>query len=261
MTEKLEELLKYGWQTMNTIDINISKQKPRTILVFSFMGAIQSYSNASLSLLKTKKYLQAEIYMRPLTESYINMRYIFSDRTQKHSKQFLVKGYYDNLDWMEKIVKFLKKYPNFEAGILRNEDWETHIRNTQSQLAKQIKKGRIPSKQLCDLRERAKICDKSQKPQTEWLYLSTQKYFSDGIHLNSNGLSNFLRSSANGDYIFTIDGDESEKERIEPTIFSLYFDSLYLFLKYFKIRKLKELYVFRKFITNHNKKFVKKENK
>lgn len=254
--KNFSEILIFGNDCLSKVEIHPYKIRPKKYILFCTMIAVQSYSEAILKLMKPDNIYSkaAEILMRSLVEAYINLNYVYSDRTKKNAMLFILESENDKIDFAKKHQTLWKKYPKWklEFGTIKKiEDWNKFFQDKHQLLKKIEKKYDQPLSKLPNILDRAIAFDKQYKqnkklPQNiilkrlerkslEKYYILYYKYFSQIAHLTMPGLEQFIRIDQNGKTWIYIDGETVDIERIVPITFIIYMAILAHFLKQFKL--------------------------
>jgi len=244
--EDFEKLLKFGEEETRNVQIDIKKQREKTILLFSGMGSIDENCRAVLVLIKNNNILPALGLLRTLLETYIKLTYIFKDNRQDNAKRFLLKSFHEKLRWMKIVKAFLDNNPDHGSGDFAAVDWDKEIQETEKIINKQIRKYPFLSNQMPNLADVSKKCDEgNDTKKTEFLYLTTHKYFSEHLHFGAVGLNDYFRPNENGGYWFDPKGGQDNIPMIIHTAHAIYSDMIRAYFRYFKIPKVRELKKYR----------------
>lgn len=239
----LDDLLRFGRGEIRSVKINISTQREKTVLLFSIMGNIDENCRAVVALIKNGNIFPATGMLRTLLESYIKLMYIFKDNTQQNAKRFLFKSFHEKLSWLNNMKRFFGCNPDFDGGLFTEINWNEEINKTKKIIKDQEKKYPFLSVKMTNLYEVSKKCDEGTGAnKTEFLYLSTYKYFSEHLHSGAVGLDAYFRPNDDkSGYWFDPQGSHDNIPMIIHTAQAIYLDAIKVYFKYFKIRKIREL--------------------
>ena len=246
---KFHELLVYGDSKLRATELNYKKLRTKKQVLYFMMGATQSYAESILRLVQPPSIYDkaAEVLMRSIIETLINLDYVYASRTQQNALSFMIYSTKDQIDFAKRHKKFMKKYPswNLEFGYIKNpEDWDEFLRNKE----KEIKLGeRYFKKSFSDkfpnIRKRAETADNyleskgklTEGKSLEKYYVLYYKYFSQVAHLTMPGLERFTSYDENNHLRFDLDGKPDDIDRVVSVTYIIYFAILRFFLKEFKI--------------------------
>lgn len=265
LVEKLENLLNFGYSKISLGNYTLKMRSRKTIL-FMMTGVIQSYSGSVLTLLKNGQTNGAEVLLRPMVETFINLNYIFTGRSIENTIRFIADDEYDRRRLGKKVKEFLEKYPGYKTNFDHMDtpnDWSKYIEKRDKALKKinsvYVRRYRKQLKELPSLLDRAIAVDNDIKIRTgklknslEWWYITIYWLFSSLTHQTPRGLNSFIKKEAVG-YTFITDGDLDSIERIAITTFCLYYDFLRFMAKQFKLFPLKQLVPYKEVIRNMRK--------
>lgn len=257
----LDNLLSFGNALVTSKRVNQGKIRAKKILLFSMFGIVQRISDGILCLLRQSRIGSAEILLRTILETYINLRYIYAVNNQKNAIKFLLEDTYENIEYGNRMIDFIKHCEENDInikGMLSDHNWQGFLDIKNDELVYLRKKyKRYGNKRLPDLRERASIVDREFKKQKgfyssnslEWWYLQLYPYFSDLIHANARGLNNLYEKDENGEYFIDITGEKKLNDgliRISVTTYILYLDFLEIYVSQFGIKKPKDFANYKK---------------
>ncbi len=261
LVNQFGEILKFGSTLLSSTELNFTKVRFKKQLLFLVLCAAQSYSESIFKLLRNEPYFDkaSEVLFRSLVETFININYIYSGRTQRNAFIFIIDSVQEQIDFAEKHRSFWNKYPkwNLTFGHIKSpSDWDQFINEKEVEIQKISKryKYKIP-KQIPDIRGRAIIFDEhlkkkknlSERKSLEKYYVLYYKFFSQIAHLNSSGLNRFFVTDANGQQRLMTDGSPDEVERIVSITYQIYFVLLRFFAKEYKLYKKEDFLQFEKF--------------
>lgn len=267
LVEELQKLLDFGYLKVSKGNFDLKRMRSRKSLLFMMTGVVQSYSGSILSLLKNGQTNGAEVLLRPIVETFINLNYIFIFRSERNALRFIFDDEYDRRKLGNKIKKFLENHSSYKTNFDHMEtpaDWEKYIKERNKALKKlntiNKRKYHEELKELPSLYDRAVAVDKDTLTRTgklknslEWWYITMYWLFSGITHVTPRGMNSFIKKEDNGGYTFITDGKLESVERIAVTTFSLYYQFLRLMAKQFKLFPLSELTPFKEFFRNIKK--------
>lgn len=261
LVNQFGEILKFGSTLLSSTELNFTKVRFKKQLLFPVLCASQSYSESIFKLLRNEPYFDkaSEVLFRSLVETFININYIYSGRTQRNAFIFIIDSVQEQIDFAEKHRSFWNKYPKWHltfGHIKSPSDWDQFINEKEAEIQKISKryKYKIP-KQIPDIRGRAIIFDEylkkkntlSERKSLEKYYVLYYKFFSQIAHLNSSGLNRFFVTNANGQQQLMTDGSPDDVERIISITYQIYFVLLRFFAKEYKLYKNEDFVKFEQF--------------
>ncbi|MDD3687806.1 MAG: DUF5677 domain-containing protein, partial [Bacteroidales bacterium] len=110
----LAELLNFGGETIQNSNLS-SKQRPRKKALILMFSAVHNYSESIFCLLKESRTHAAEVLLRPIFETYINLQFIYIGRNEKNAVKFLLEESYSKKNLIEKIQQFTEKNLNIDT--------------------------------------------------------------------------------------------------------------------------------------------------
>lgn len=258
LIENLGELLIYGNENISKAEMHPFKIRPKKYILFCAMSAAQSYSEAILKLMKPENIYDkaAEVLLRSLVETYINLTYVYSSKTSDNAFVFIVDSIKDKINFAEKHQTLWEKYPKWklEFGTIKESSgWDKFIKEQEENITQAEKKNKKPIISLPGLVDRAIVFDtqyvkrrksgvskriaikRLERKSLEKYYVLYYKYFSQLAHLTMPGLEQFMRIDGSGRTWIDIDGLPSSIERVVPITFVIYLSILNHFLKQFNI--------------------------
>lgn len=273
LLEQLNEILLYGERKL--LELKLSPIKPKKYILLGTMGAVQSYTTAILRLMSSELILDkaAQVIFRSLIESYINLNYIFSDKTNSNAIKFISESEREKIDFAKKHKNLWLRYPKWklEFGNIKSAgEWDQFILDKEKIIYFLEKKYKLQSSKLVSLLDRAISFDtqyktnkkvpievskrRLQRKSMEKYYLLFYKYFSQLAHLTMPGLERFIKFDfENSIILLEIYGKRSEINSIVSVTYIIYMTILAHFLKQFKMYDAQE---FEKF-KNLTKKIIK----
>lgn len=266
LLDNFQKILYYGNHKIDTVRLERLKVRLKKHVLYFMMCAVQSYSESIHKLISPPRIYDkaAEVLMRSLVETFINLNYINACKTQKNALIFIVDSINERIDFAHKYKSFMSKYPNWNIpfGTIKNpNDWDGFIKQKEKEISDGQKKFKVKlPKKLPDVRARAVIFDeylKSHKKLTrrkslEYYYVAYYKYFSQIAHLTMPGLERFLAEDNNGLHL-NIDGKPEDIDRVARVSYQLYFVVLRFFLKQFAVYDKSEFVEF----ENYSKSMLK----
>ena len=263
LVKELELLLDFGYSKISNGHFDLKMRSRKTVL-FMMTGVVQSYSGAVLSLLKNGQTNGAEVLLRPIVETFINLNYIFIYGSEKNALRFIFEDEYDRRKLGNKIKKFLEKYPTYKTNFDHMDtpaDWDKYIKERNKSIKKlnTINKRKYGEelKELPSLYDRAVAVDNDNIARTgklknslEWWYVTMYWLFSGITHITPREMNGFIKREDTGGYTFITDGNLNSVERVAITTFTLYYEFLRLMAKQFKLFPLVELIPFKKVIKD-----------
>jgi len=266
LVNELENFLNFGYSKISSGNFTLEMRSRKTIL-FMMTGVIQSYSGSVVTLLKNAQTNGAEVLLRPMVETFINLNYIFTGKSEENTLRFIADDEYDRRKLGNKVKGFLEKYPGYKTNFDHMDtpaDGAIYIKERNKTLKKintvYARRYDKQLKELPSLLDMAIAVDKDIKTRTgklknslEWWYITIYWLFSSLTHQTPRGLNSFIKKETVG-YTFITDGNLDAVERIAVTAFSLYYEFLRLMAKQFRLFPLKELIPYRNVIREVKKK-------
>lgn len=250
LLQDLTEILEFGYTELSKRSYPL-KLRPRKTILISMMAAMQNYAEGILCLLKEGRTNSAELVVRSMVESFINLAYIYVGRNERNAVIFLLDDVHDRKRLGERIKKFLTDFPSYKTSfdsMKTPEEWDNFIAERLKEISQIGKKYPYTLTQLPDLRQRAQAHDRIQerkhkrelKTRLEWWYLTMYWYFSTLSHLGIRGLNTFF-DVQNGQVYINASGRPEDMERIIVASYSIYYQFLRTFAKQFNLFDLKLL--------------------
>lgn len=249
LVKEYQKILAYGYQKISSVELNFHKVRVRKTVLYFLMGAIQSYSESILKMMGSEPAFEqpGESLLRSQIETWMNMRFIYSSRSEEKARLFMSDILMESINYAKKHKKLWEKYPkwNLKFGhIEQPEDWDKFIQEQEKQLKKYRKKyGDKHVSKLPNLYDRALAIDKylkskgefSEENSAEKYYVLFYKYFSQSTHLSMSGLSRYIRDMRDEtrQSSFDIDKTPVACERVLGVSYQAYFTSLHFFLNKF----------------------------
>lgn len=258
--KELEELLEFGFTKISGIEVHLLKMRLKKGLVYFMTGAVHSYSDAILRLIREGKTAAANVILRSLIESYINLNYILLGRSELNALRFIIEDSVNRRKLGKDIKSFLEKNPSFETSMGRVMDdpkaWDRFIKERQDEIDFVKRKRKLKRlRNLPDLKQRAIEVDKVVgKPTLEWWYLTIYWLFSHYSHLKARGLNAFLvkRRDASG-YLFNLNGNLEDIEKIVVTTYAIYISFLMEMSKRFGVPTAVELKPYKQIFKSYSR--------
>ena len=263
------ELLTYGYEKISKVPLNLSKSRVRKKILYFMMGAMQSYSESILKLMGSLPVYEkpGESLLRSQLELWLNMRFIYSSRTEDKARLFLSDLIIDSNTYAKRHKSLWNKYPkwNLVFGKIKNAaEWDKFISDNNKILEKNQNKHHDKKvNKLPNLYDKTLVIDKylkkigklSEKTSAEKFYILFYPYFSQAVHLSMPGLQRFIKNNNLEDKktSFQIDSKPEEAERVLIISFIAYFATLHLFLQVFNMYDKNEYDKFKKFSKNISK--------
>jgi hypothetical protein len=260
LLNEFDEILKYGSQELSLSRINFRKVRAKKRLLYFMMGATQSYSKSIYKLLKPPHIFDksAEVIFRSLFENYINMRFVFTDRSDKGAIIFAIQPYLNNIKFANQYKQIMVKYPtwnlDFNSKIKTITDWDKIISVQKNRISKIEKKYKITAPlRYPKLIHLAIEHDKALQQKgmldastsLEFLYIYYYGYLSDPAHLNTQGIERFLDGNAK-EIKLDIDAPVENITRILSISYLYYYIFLKFYLMKFGLYKKEEFAHFNK---------------
>ena len=246
---KFHEILVYGDSKLRATELNYKKLRTKKQVLYFMMGAVQSYAESILKLVQPPTIYNkaAEVLLRSIIETLINLNYVYASRTQHNALLFMIYSTKDQIAFAKRYKKFMQQHPswNLEFGYIKKpEDWDEFLKNKQKEIKlgeKYFKKSL--SDKLPGIRERAEISDKylkskgklTEKKSLEKYYVLYYQYFSQVAHLTMPGLERFTSYDENNHLRFDLDGKPDDIDRVVSVTYIIYFAILRFFLKEYKV--------------------------
>lgn len=248
LVKEYHDLVSYGFKKLSAIPLNFKKVRVRKRVLYFMMGATQSYSESILKLMSTEPVYEkpGESLLRSQLEIWLNIRFIYSSRSEDKARLFLSDLVMASVTFANKHKALWTKYPkwNLEFGtIKKHKDWDKFIADNTSLLIKYRKqyKDKHVTK-LPNLYDRTLAIDKhlkkvgtlSESTSAEKYYTLFYPYFSQSTHANMSGLLRYMRGTAIAPEPFIdIDSKPEDAERILIISYHAYLDILHFFLQVF----------------------------
>lgn len=261
LIREYRNLVTYGYQKLSKIQLE-KKVRVRKKVLYFLMGAMQSYSESLLKLMGTEPVYEkpGESLMRSQMEIWLNMRFLYSSRSEDNARLFLSDLIMEPVAFAKKHRDLWRKYPNWNMDfgyIKKSEDWDKFISENLAILKKYRKKhGDKQFTKLPSLYDRALIIDKYLKKigtftedrSAEKYYILYYQYFSQATHQSMSGLQRFLRGNGvSREPFLDIDSKPEDAERILIVSYQGYFTILHFFLNVFNTYDRTEYALFHKY--------------
>lgn len=251
----LNEILEFGFDVISSNTFKMD-MKPKKSILLSMMGAVHSYASGILCLLREARTDAAEVLLRSLVESFINLNYVYLDRKQQNAIKFLMSDEYDRKALGKRIANYLKNNPDTKSEskeLIDITQWKLFLKERQKSIDELIDKYPYAEKQLPGLRQRAVIVDNFNKKilkgkqllKLEWWYLMIYWLLSTITHLTPRGLNAFFYKDAYGKDVVNVSGKPNNIQRVGVTTFIIYYSFLRLFAIKFNLFKLDRISKFR----------------
>lgn len=251
LIREYRELITFGYTKISKVPLDFKKIRVRKRVLYFMIGAMQSYSESILKLMGSEPAYEkpGESLLRSQLEIWLNIRFIYSSRSENKARLFLSDLIMESNTFAKKHKELWDKYPNWnmEFGIIEKpDDWDKFISDNLTILKKyQIKYGDKQVNKLPNLYDRTLAIDKylkklgtfSENNSAEKYYILFYQYFSQATHSNMSGLQRFIR--VKGDIFkepfFDIDSKPEDAERVLIISYQAYFSTLHLFLQVFNV--------------------------
>lgn len=131
--------------------------------------------------------------MRGLVELFINIEYVFADRSNKNLLQLYEEDNSDRIRLANKIKDFLVRNPNhnfFGGEEDTREYWEAFIIKLKNEIDRLSINSNIGT--LPNLKDRAIYVDRVRKTNIEWWFIQLYWLFSLDVHATTRGLEMHL---------------------------------------------------------------------
>lgn len=204
-----------------------------------------------------------ESLLRSHLEIWLNIRFIYSSRSEDKARLFLSDLIIESTTYAKKHKALWNKYPKWdmEFGTMKKpDDWDKFISKNLAILKKYQKKYKDkPVTKLPNLFDRTLAIDKhlkklgtlSENTSAEKYYTLYYPYFSQSTHANMSGLIRYMRGTAAAPEPFVdIDSKPEDAERILIISYQAYFDILRFFLNVFGTYNGAEYKRFKQYSTN-----------
>jgi len=248
LIKEYRDLITYGYQKMSGIQLNYKKVRVRKRVLYFMMGAMQSYSESILKLMGTEPVYEkpGESLLRSQLEIWLNMRFIYSSRSEDKARLFLSDLVMESVTYAKKHKALWEKYPRWDmefGTIKKSSDWDKFILDNEDLLKKHRReyKDKYVMK-LPSLYDRTLTIDKhlkkigtfSEKNSAEKYYTLFYPYFSQSTHANMSGLLRYMRgTAASPEPFLDVDSKPEDAERILSVSYQGYFSVLHFFLQVF----------------------------
>lgn len=249
LLSKFHALLVYGDSKLRATELNYKKLRSKKQVLYFMMGAIQSYTESIFRLVQPPNIYDkaAEVLMRPLIETLINLNYVYASRTQQNALSFMIYSTKDQIAFAKRHKKFMQQHAswNLEFGHIKTpEDWDKFLSNKKKEIKlyeryfKKSFSNKFPS-----IRKRAEMADNylrskgklTEKKSLEKYYVLYYQYFSQIAHLTMPGLERFMSYDENNRLRMDLDGKPNDIDRVVSVTYIIYFVILRFFLKEYKI--------------------------
>jgi len=242
--KSLVELLRFGNEQLARVgNFNYRRRFSKASILYFNMGSLHAYELAILKLLEGNFVLQAQNLIRTMLESYINIRFVLSDKKQENAIRLAADMLFSRIKWLKKMKSFLSKNPNKAVGLFKNFDWDCDIAKNEQDI--QTLKKRFPHYKIEEapkMIDRAKMCGVD----VEWIFHSSYHYFSCFSHNKADIFDDYLgKPDEKGASVFLIGGKIKNKEAVLATMHAIYCDSIKMFMHYFKLPGKRELTKFK----------------
>jgi len=266
---KYRELVTYGYSKLSTVSLDFTKVRVRKRVLYFMMGAMQSYSESILKLMSSEPVYDkpGESLLRSQLEIWLNIRYIYSSRSEDNARLFLSDLVMESITFAKRHKTLWEKYPNWslEFGTMKTAaDWDKFISDNTDLLKKyrtQYKDKHVMK--LPNLYDRTLAIDKylkklgtlSEKTSAEKYYTLFYQFFSESSHSNMSGLQRYMRGTAsNPEPFLDVDSKPEDAERVLTISYMAYFDVLHFFLQVFGKYDPAEYRRFKEYAKNRSKK-------
>ncbi len=263
LIKEYQKLLHFGYSKISEIQLNLNKTRVRKRVLYFMMGAMQGYSESILKLMGSEPVYEkpGESLLRSQFEIWLNMRFIYSNRSENGARLFLSDLIMTSNTFAKKHKKLWEKNPKWsmEFGFVKKpSDWDKFIYDNQKILKKYQKRhkdkevNRLPS-----LYDRTLIIDEylkkvgtfSENNSAEKFYTVFWQYLSQATHVNMSALQQSIRVKGTIpiESFFNIDSKPEDAERTLTISYQIYFSTLRLFLQVFNTYNRNEYEKFNKF--------------
>ncbi|MDP3974049.1 MAG: DUF5677 domain-containing protein [Candidatus Daviesbacteria bacterium] len=252
LIKEYRQLITYGYQKMSSVHLDFKKVRVRKRVLYFMMGAMQSYSESILKHLGTEPVYEkpGESLLRSQLEIWLNMRFIYSSRSEDKARLFLSDLVMESITYAKKHKTLWERYPAWDMvfGTMKKPtDWDKFISDNTDLLKKYRKeyKDKHVTK-LPNLYDRTLAIDKhlkkigtfSEKNSAEKYYTLFYPYFSQSTHANMSGLQRYMRgTAASPEPFIDVDSKPEDAERILLVSYQGYFSVLHFFLQVFNAYK------------------------
>jgi hypothetical protein len=262
--QHFREILAYGDKKLRSVLFYEKKYRLKKKILFLMMAGHQCFSEAILRLMEKEPIYDkpAESLFRTLAENYINLQFIYSERSQKHALIFIIVSHQEQNDFAKKFKELMKKYPSWDlefANFKKPQDWDSFIDKNEKLIISGERKWKfkVPAR-FYNLQSRAQIVDnylterkKLKKSNSmESYYVHYYRFFSQISHLTMPGLERFLIKHPSGREQIIVDGDNESINRVIAIAYQIYYVVLRFVLKEFKIFDKSEFNKFDQYSKN-----------
>jgi hypothetical protein len=269
LIKEYRELITYGYQKMSVIPMDYKKVRARKRVLYFMMGAAQSYSESILKLMSTEPVYDkpGESLLRSQLEVWLNIRYIYSSRSEDNARLFLSDLVMESITFAKRHKALWIKYPNWNLkfGTMKTAaDWDKFISENTDLLKKYRKQYKDKHvMKFPNLYDRTITIDKylkkigtlSEKTSAEKYYVLYYQFFSESAHANMSGLQRYMRGTAsNPEPFLDVDSKPEDAERVLIISYMAYFDILHFFLQVFNKYDPIEYGQFKKYVKKVSKK-------
>jgi len=259
--KEYQVLLIFGYSKIGKIQLDLNKTRMRKKVLYFLMGAMQSFSESILKLSSSIPVYEraSESLLRSQFELLLNIRYIYSSRSEVNARYFFSDMLMESIKFANKHKQLWLEHPDWNlkfGNIQKPSDWDNFVQRNLKIIQKYRSKYKdCQIKQMPKLYERVQKIDNylmrigklNEKTSAKKQYIYYYHYFSQSTHLNMSGLQTFLQGKG-GVNIFNIDSKPEDIEKPLSVSYCAYFDSLVFFTKVFNIYNKIEFSRFKHFI-------------
>ncbi len=251
--DQLKALIDFGQANFTNLKIAWPRTKRRKRTMLRMVTAIHSHTLSGYILLSSAQTHSAEILLRPILETLINMEYILCGKNNMTLNRFLTMGNTELARKMNGMIQYIQNNPdvktsmtvqNLQDGIDSRNDENTKF---AKQFKYQIQTADISlyDRTVAIDKEFKRLKGKPAKFSKQWRYFTEYTLLSDSVHLGSRGLHDYMIDSPTRvDLVFG-----GRKDRVIPTIdgfYVHYIDMLRIFNSQFGQPALKDIKGFEK---------------
>ena len=132
LIKEYRELITYGFKKLHEVSLDVRKIRGRKRVLYFMMGAMQSFSESILKLMGTEPVYEkpGESLLRSQLEIWLNMRFIYSSRSENKARLFLSDLIMESITFAKKHKALWEKYPHWKmefGRIKKKDDWVKFI--------------------------------------------------------------------------------------------------------------------------------------
>lgn len=257
LLQNIEELLDFINRELSNCPLDYRNIRGKKKFLYLAYGDLFTKASGALTLLKESRTIACNIVLRSIIEVYINIEYVFADRSDNNLLQLYIDDSIELKKLGNKISSFFHRNPDhkfFTDTDERNSTayWNNFVMNVNSDIEKTKKiKRKEAIKPLPHLIDRAIYIDKVRSTKIEWLYITLYWLFSLDAHGTVRGLDGHLIRREDG-LFFELEGDINDIEKEAVMIFMVLYLISEKFFDKFALDKT-NLKPFKRIFISHSK--------